>query len=380
MNKIIEYLLVIEIYLACSITCVSMLNYKSLASIAIAVNFIVVFILFFMTVLNQRYVNRSLFFACLLTIVFSLISVLFSSVSISFEYLKKWIMFTCTMMIYYCTAEVLATARIVSALFRGSILIAICFIAMYLSGKQYWLGDAITFNLGNPNYTGICILCVLMCLFPFLKQKKKILKKCVFVSLLLVLLYFLLLTKARACILALGVYLVMFFWPNIQYKKWLTFLFLIFPLLFAIVYMQLISNDTVREIFSFLQSEGKTLTSRVTIWNNAFNSIKNNLLFGDYYFATGGTGLGQLHNLNLDILGAFGLITFSCMIIYLYRLINSIGEQSATHNQILCIYSYYALMISGTFEAALYSNSQGMYVLSAGLFVMARYNKRWSVL
>lgn len=375
MNKIIEHLLVIEIYLACSITCVSMLNYKSLASLAIAVNFIVVFILFFITVLNQRYVNRSRFFAFLLTVVFSLISVLISSTSISFEYLKKWIMFTCTMMIYYCTAEVLVTARIVSALFRGSISIAICFIGMYLSGKQYWSGGAISFNLGNPNYTGICILCVLMCLFPFLKQKKNI-KKYAFLSLLVVLVYFLLLTKARACILALGAYLVVLFWPNIQYKKWLTFLFLIFPLLFAIIYMQLISNDTVREIFSFLQSEGKTLTSRVVIWNNAFNSIRDNLLFGDYYFATGGTGLGQLHNLNLDILGAFGTITFSCMTIYLYKLINSIGEQSATHNQILCIYSYYALMIAGTFEAALYSNSQGMYVLSAGLFVMARYSKR----
>ncbi len=371
-----EILFIIEMYIACAITCTVMLGLGNLASKLIAVNYIIVMLIFGSIVSNQITAKKAKTLVALaLIMVCSVIGVSVTGRGLSFDYMKKLIMFICTMTVYYCVNEVTVTKKMIKSYFIVTIIITLTFFYMYFSGNHAAVARGITFNLGNPNFTGICLLCTFLSVFLIYDFVDNKLYKFLIICTLAFLFYLIKLTLARSCLIAALAMIFMKLFYKGKYHKTVSFLVLIFPLVFAFLYLELVNNPVVMEKLDFLVSTGKSLTSRVGIWKRALGIIKDNLFFGNYYRATDGIGLGQLHNIMLDTLAAFGIVVFSMVIFLLNSILNQIGEKITHKYQLASIFAFYAVIFSGVFEAGMFSNSQGMYILTAGMLMLAKYDK-----
>lgn len=158
-----------------------------------------------------------------------------------------------------------------------------------------------------------------------------------------------------------------------MFGKMSTALFVLFPLIFAIIYMVQIYNPIIGESLNFLSSLGKGLDSRFSIWSNAFEVIKNNFVFGNYNKISEGTGMSQLHNTHIDVIASYGCFVFVAFIIYLYKITFRIAKSCETRLQKIALASFFAVLIMGSGEAAFVSGSVGMYILSCSFLLIARY-------
>lgn len=103
---------------------------------------------------------------------------------------------------------------------------------------------------------------------------------------------------------------------QLRLKKWFLALSAVAPLIFVVVYMQIINAQTLTKIFSFMIGEGKALDSRFFIWGNAIDELMSSPIMGAYYQISNGTGMSQLHNTHIDILVSYGVLTFILVCIF----------------------------------------------------------------
>ncbi len=339
-----------------------------ITSVIIALGFMITASLAFITIANRN--NKYTVVIWIFISLFSFFSASRGKPNIDFDYMKEWIIFMSTINLYFWVYAVRVNDTMIKRLFACGIITAIIFIVGFVTGQaktNIQMPDLVTFGFSNPNLTGIYILNVFLCVFILTEFLKNIFLKLTFYIMCVVLFYFICLTGARSCIIAAIACILLNILPNRKYSKSLTFLVLIFPLIFAFVYLELIDTDLAR-IFKFMEAEGKSLTSRVQIWENTIYIIRNNLLLGNYY-----VGAGNRHNTHLMMLAAFGIFTFSMVMIFLNRIVNYIGSFVKSKYQITAIYSFYAIILMGTFEAALFSGSQEMYVFSGVFLMIAKY-------
>lgn len=340
----------------------------SITSAIIALSFAITAALAFITISNKN--NRYTVLLWLITVILSYISVTKGKTNVNFEYMKVWIMFITTINLYFWVYATKVNDLIIKRIFICGFVTAVMFILGFLSGRSKAnpeLPDLVTFGLSNPNLAGIYLLNVFLCIFILTKFLKKKFLRFVCYAICTALFYFICLTEARSCIIATIACLFFSILPSKKYSKFITFSILIFPLIFAILYLKLINTDFAN-IFEFMESEGKTLTSRVLIWEKHFYIFKNNILLGSYYHSGGNT-----HNTHIMILASFGIFTFTLVMIYLNRIVNYIGTFIREKYQIIALYAFYAVILMGTFEAVLFSGSQGMYVFSGAFLLLAKY-------
>ncbi len=341
---------------------------SAITSAIIVLSFGITAVLAFITVANKN--NKYTVLLWLLIVILSYISMTKGRISVGFEYMKNWIMFITTINLYFWVYAAKVDGEMVKRILICGLVTAGIFILGFLAGRTRAnpkLPTLVTFGMSNPNLTGIYLLNVFLCVFIATKFLNKKFLRFVCYIICAMLFYFILLTEARSCILASIACILLSFLPNRKYSKLLTFIIVIIPLVFAFLYLELIDTNIV-EIFGFMESEGKSLTSRVYIWKEALYIIKKNLFLGNYYY-----GSGNRHNTHLMILAAFGIFTFTVVIIYLNRIINYIGTFVFQKYQYIALYAFYAVILMGAFEAALFSGSQGMYVFSGAFLLIAKY-------
>ena len=340
----------------------------ALTSIIIAVSFGITAGLAFITISNKN--NKYTVLLWLIIVALSYISVTKGKTNVNFEYIKVWIMFITTINLYFWAYATKVTDVMIKRIFICGLVTAGMFILGFFSGRTNAnpeMPELVTFGLSNPNLAGIYLLNVFLCVFILTKFLKKKFFRFVCYAMCAALFYFIWLTEARSCIIAAIACLFLSLRPSIKYSKFITFCVLIFPMIFAILYLKLIYTDFA-DFFEFMSSEGKTLTSRVAIWERNFYVFKNNIFLGSYYHSGGNT-----HNTHVMILAAFGIFTFSLVMTYLNRIVNYIGTFIREKYQIIALYAFYAVILMGTFEAVLFSGSQGMYVFSGAFLLIAKY-------
>ena len=346
----------------------SIWQYHRIVSITLALSFIITTALAFIAIANKN--NK---YTVVIWIFITLLSYLSASQgkpNITFGYMKEWIIFISTINLYFWVFSINVNKKMINRLFLCGVITAIIFIVAFFTGKDksnVQMSNLVTFGLSNPNLAGIYLLNVFLCIFNLIVFTKNPLLKTFFLFLCGILFYFICLTNARSCIIASIACIFFSILPARKYNKHLTLAILIFPLVFVFIYLRLIETDWA-SIFRFMESEGKSLTSRIKIWENTIYIIKNNLFLGNYYL-----GSGNRHNTHLMILSAFGTITFTLLIIFLNRITNYIGSFVKNRYQITAIYCFYAIILMGTFEAALFSGSQEMYVFSGFFLMIAKY-------
>ena len=124
------------------------------------------------------------------------------------------------------------------------------------------------------------------------------------------------------------------------------------------------------KLFSFLESAGKDLTSRMNIWLQAWQLWGASPIFGAYAQASGGTGSSQFHNTHLDILVSYGPIVLCLVCSFLVSMID-MGEKRQSRQQFLFTIGFICEIILGVGEAAIFSGGLGVY-LYAGTFLLLR--------
>ena len=138
------------------------------------------------------------------------------------------------------------------------------------------------------------------------------------------------------------------------------------------LYLYLSKIQFLDNFFDFLDlGEGKAVSSREMIWEFGLKYFYDHPLLGSYYHISKGSGISQLHNTHLDILVSYGLVPALFFIALLYRALERILANSPTKLSNISIFAFFAIIIQGSFEAALVSGGVGLYILSFGFLLIA---------
>ena len=313
-----------------------------------------------------------LYFTALCCVVLSFFHIIAQTTVTEFEYYKKLIMFACTVLFIPYVVHMTVNKRMVDTVLRINILIGLLYVVLYLAGYRTEYGHGLTMNFPNPNQLGLFLLqSALYVLLGMFYYKTRMARVFLF-GLGCFLLYLIYLTHARSCLIAIGAFLIILLVVSFTKKRpmlspfW-SFMLLMVPLLFAVLYMFLYNRGVLGN-FDFMDtSDGKTVTSRVGVWQDAFNLIKENFLFGTY------KGMDQRHNTHLDILSTYGFLPFVLFMSVLCGGVRLISERRHDAFSCLSIWAFYAVILMGTFEAALVAGSTGMHILSFGFLILAKY-------
>jgi O-antigen ligase len=340
----------------------------------------VVLLIMFATVLMQgqwgkeTYQNIALL---LLILLLALVALLSSIDNISFNYFKKYFMFGSTIIFLLIVTVIIVDTKLLKFILKMNLVLCLVYFLFYFFGDAPYYGGGLTLNYSNPNLLALWLLhSVLYSIISFVYFKSKALRILLIIT-IIILLTMVLETRTRSVLLELAIFAIIlasiFMRRRFMFGKMSTALFVLFPLIFAIIYMVQIYNPIIGESLNFLSSPGKGLDSRFSIWSNAFEVIKNNFVFGNYNKISEGTGMSQLHNTHIDVIASYGCFVFVAFIIYLYKITFRIAKSCETRLQKIALASFFAVLIMGSGEAAFVSGSVGMYILSCSFLLIARY-------
>lgn len=366
----------IEVFLASAIAIATALGQHGLVSLMFAASFVVAFFYVGMDTLNTRKLNISGLLA-LLCLFCVCCNWLLHNGGISFNYVKKLIMFcTFVFLLYYAARQKGSLSPFVARILEYAPLVAAAFLVVsyYLLGNKEMHGEAITLQFSNPNFTGMWLLhCFLFVALFVIKAFDGASKwRFLVIPLLPMLLSLISLTEARGSMVGAVFFLLFLLLGGLikRAPRLFAFCIAIFPLVYAVLYLQLVDIPWFRETFSFLESEGKTLDSRVGIWKESFAFFRSAPLFGDYYGISGGSGQSQLHNMHIDVLCSYGLFAFLLFVKFLYdRLATSFARAQGVYGR-AALFAFSAVIVAGSFEAAIVSGAMGLNLLTVSLLAI----------
>lgn len=374
----------IEVLLASAIAVATAIGQQGLVSLLFALSFVVAFAYVGMDTVNRKKVNIGVYLV-LLCFFCVLCNWLIKGNGISFDYVKKLIMFCAfVLLLYYATRPETVISATAARVLEYAPLLASVFLVVsyYFLGKTERRGAAITLGFSNPNFTGMWLLhCFLFVALFVIRafcgaSKWRLLA----VPLLPILVSLISETEARGSIVGVIFFLVFLLLGGLfkRIPRAFSFFISLFPIAYALVYLELIDIEWFRETFAFLESEGKTLDSRVGIWQRSFEFFRASPLFGDYFGISGGTGQSQLHNTHIDVLCSYGLFALALFVKFLYdRLVSAFSKAKDLYGN-ASVFAFCAVIIAGSFEAAIVAGAMGLNLLSVALLVLPqlRNNKK----
>lgn len=383
-SKLSNILIGIQVFLSSFICIFDLIGKKALVSHCFSLTFIFLIILTFNEVSDKKYIIDKNGRDIILIVILTLIFVFFNSkLMIGFEYLKKYIMFVSTLLFFYNVVLVRKVEYfLIKIIYLNFFLISSIYIYFFLRYKSICYifngrtSTFLTFGMSNPNKTGLYMLC--FAIYAFLLVfifRKKILKMVCFVILVFYI-YFILETDARNALISFFLFIIFMMFMALKKRKIpkiVINLMLYYPFLFAIFYMLIIENRMIQEFFSFFVSEGKKLTSRVSVWKDGFEYFINSPLIGAYYEISSGTGSSQMLNTHLDILFSYGIIIFLMTMRFLRNIIMGISKEKYNFIKNLSLFGFFTCIFSGAGEAALFSGGTGYHILVGSLLLFARY-------
>ncbi len=324
----------------------------------------------FKNVLKDSFIRQLLLVLIVSIITFIPIIIPFFTTAIkSFDYFTKYICLVFTMLYIVLLTNGEFSRKIPRLSIFVSVLVGLMFCAASFIGSlrgQTYTG-AYSFNFSNPNATALAIGYTVACLaYGVFITHSKILK--VFVSLETMYLLFLLYkTQARAPIIGLFVALVFVLIIKLFKKKNSLVIssfivsFILFSACVYVIILVSISGASAPQVLN-LPAIGKGISSRYSIWTEAFKRIATQPLLGFY-----GTFNGQLqyHNAILDLFVAYGapvaIILTLCFIVLLTK---AFGKMKfIVNSQYVALFSLCSFFFTGLFESCIFSSAQGLYIL-----------------
>jgi len=258
-----------------------------------------------------------------------------------------------------------------------TVFLIVMFVGMYsqmhiLNGR---VTGYLTFRIGNPNLTGLFLVCLYMLELYRLFLPEKWFWKLIHIGLAAALAFFVVESQSRNSFLVLILFTVVCSWlmlrggKRMRIGKGVSYLIACFPALFVAGYMMLISSAWLQNLFSFMVGEGKKLDSRVEIWNNALNNLAGSPLIGAYFEMSNGTGMFQMHNSHLDVAVSYGIPVLVLVCVLLQKYLYQRGRIYEDKQNYIYILGFACSIMLGLGEAALFSGGLGLYVF-VGTFLL----------
>lgn len=302
---------------------------------------------------------------------------------LSFGYLKKYIMFSCTILFFAAARKLIIGSAEYKWMKRIYVLVGVLLILMYVTRpvQMHLLNGIVTnyltFGFTNPNFTGMFLTCFAIFLFiAGVGAEKKWIRLGYFL-LAAVMIYFVLGTKARNAMLAVALFLVLFFWmirrkKVIRVSNSVLCFWAVMPIVFACSYLVMIETLENVGAFSFLIQEGKALSSRVRVWSEALKAFAQSPIFGAYCQISSGSGMSQLHNTHVDVLSSYGISVLILVCIFLYELMKKMRDRCRSWFQCVALMGFMCALMLGLGEAALFSGGLAIY-LHFGIFILLNH-------
>ncbi|WP_147581203.1 O-antigen ligase [Eubacterium sp. ER2] len=376
-ERLLSKCLAMEIVISFMISVSIVLGFTSLASVLFNVSFLVPLLYILKKI---RIFSTDLFVLLALCFVHVSINGLYSGGMMGVNYYKKVIMFTTFMYLLYFSRELrVCSKRILRIMKMLPIVAGVIFVlAYFVLGRSQTMGGGITLGFSNPNTLAMWLLHLILYGLMMMFDESISRIKFLYLPIIIVLVYMLWLTLSRACLLALVFFAVLLALRlfSIRPSRLIYFVIIMLPIIFAIVYLQVVDTTWVQTRFDFVISEGKSLTSRINVWSSAFDSIKDHFFFGNYSGLSRGTGQSQFHNTHVDVLASYGLIPFVLFLKILYKRTTESAENADTLYKYISLIAFCAVLIMGTFEAAMVAGSSGLNLMTIGMLVLANVNEQ----
>ena len=365
-----DFIFILWLISASSNMMLAVLRLDKIQSVVLAINFVIALVAVFYTFTANP--PNSIFVLWIVMLFISFIAVIMSCENLNFDNMKKWIMCMSTINLYFFCCTIKPKKIMVNASLFASMLCGLFLVYAYFTGYGYSnvnLERMFTFGMSNPNLTAIWLLSIFLLVFVSLGYFKKRILKVLCLVILAFLGYFIWLTEARACMGAMLVFLFFYFINYRKYSRAVTFFVVVFPIVFALIYMYMANHGMLRDI-TFSVSEGKSITSRVYIWRRMFKVFTEHPILGNY-----SESMGNGHNIWVDTLATYGIIFWTLLVSFLCTILNTIGKYIKTKKQMVGILAFYTIILSGTFEAALFAGSVGFYFFSGIFLLLAKYDE-----
>lgn len=384
-NKSLNRLLVLS---AAAIPVLQVLNVNSMVSLLLVVVAVLVVISWLDSISGGLTGRDILVLAIILTAALNVfINASLEGQALSFSYLRKLVFFTLTLLCLQ-TASRESTCEIDKQRFyKLNTALSIFIVIMYfVYGNRAFVfngivTDYLVFHFSNPNLLGMFLGCITMIEFINAVKQTRPMGKVFHYVIMGVDFYFVLLTQSRNVVLAIIVFLVANSITLMQKElksvnKKLAVVVVLWPLLFAALYLILVNNHTINELFSFLVSKGKDLNSRQMIWQYAISNFNSSPVFGAYKQVSRGTGMFQLHNTGLDTLASYGIVPSLLTFVFLYQTCLCRNEEFELKEQQICMNAYFSCLVMGMGEAGLFSGSLSYFVYVSIFLRMSGNAKR----
>lgn len=343
----------------------------------------IILALFFIYTISRNDIEFDLY-ACVFGIIgISALCVLFNTFSpsakLNFYNLRNYFMFCSTIIFMFLMLNIEANKTTAEKVLILNVFISLLYPIGYNFFPQIEMNhlDA-SLNFSNPNLAGMWILQSLLYLvISFLILKNKYIRILSVISFFLNL-YMLDLTGARNCMISLvlfaAVCVIVFVKGTISFPNWFIGIINAAPICFVFLYLEYIDKIAESGILDFLIGEGKTLTSRVEMWERFLAKIEDSWLIGSYY-----TAGGNAHNSQLVILCSFGLLTLLLTIYFNYKLCSILNDKCESKASLCCLGAFFGIILMGFGEGALYSGAMGIYIMASGYIYISRaYSKEES--
>lgn len=304
--------------------------------------------------------------------------------ALSFTYIKKIIIFSMTLMFLQIAYRIQINQELVAFINTIIDLLTVFLIIMFFlrTNRMFAIrgraSNYLTFQLGNPNLTGLFLTSFYMLELYRIFTPEKWYWKILHVIFALFLIVFVLLTQARNCLVALLLFTVFCTWllfrsrRNMRISKGVALMVAVFPVLFIAIYMFLVRTPWAYRALDFLISEGKSLDSRVKIWEPALEFVWISPVIGAYYGISNGTGMSQMHNSHLDIAASYGIPVLILVCILLRNYLYQKGKIYEDKQGFIYILGFACAIILGIGEAALFSGGLSLYVFVGSFLLLSR--------
>lgn len=329
-------------------------------------------VLVFLCFARLKITNKILW--VIILIIVSFFSV-FLSGAWTFSYFTKWIIFV-TSLFHYCIVIShlkCVTPRIMKLLFYTSAMQIITHTIAAFNMDYYVYfnsGRYLMLAFDNKNSAALQLLllgsvfAMFSKYFQFRKQRVSFYVSLLMLSLCVILIF---LTGSRSSMVAIVFILPFLFIKNPKkiVSKGFAFSVLIFPLVFALVYVFIYKLG-----FTELSLGGRKLfNGRESMWGGVVEGFPLKWIFGMFSEYTVGDGSQpfQLHNGWLDMLASYGAPTLLIFVVLTSQVLFKLLQRDNTINLLIAV-CILGCVIQSTGEAALMMGSRAMYVSFLFLF------------
>ena len=313
-------------------------------------------------------------------VAFSLIFITASLNSFSYLQYTKWLIFVISLFFYYIMfkSDIPLAEGNYRLLYLATIVQIVLFVMDLFNASAYTTMESGTFFIScfdNKNATAMHLLtlCCIMILFAQrAKTKKGKLRAIIPLAAFGVCVYLLILTGSRSSLVGAIFIIPFYFLPKLKriVSKPVIFLFLIFPFVFAAVYVALYQAG-----YQDLQLFGRALfNGREDLWIQVFNGNFFDWTFGMYSQFARPDGMPfQLHNGTIDLIGTYGLIITVVFLGMIYKMLAWLYSSKSEINRMIVI-CVCALILQSVGEAALFNGTRVVYICMILMFIERKQN------